>query len=154
MQVLCKSVLVNIGWEAICWEAPWLGSHLLGSTLTGKPRAGKHLGWEAILSGKTQGGLFISYPLPSAAVSNSQALSDLWHDFFQIVVGQLVIASICISMLNHSGWESTCWEAFWLGSHLRGSPLAGKPSYLGRLRVGGVAHQLSVAQCCEKSGFQ
>ena len=94
----------NIGWEA---------THLLGSTLAGKPPAGKHfgweatwealwlgstlagkpfllgccLGWEASLSGKTQGGgrLLIRYPLPNAAAT-SQALSDVWHDFFQIVL--------------------------------------------------------------------
>lgn len=42
-----------------------------------------------------------------------------------------------------SCWEATCWEApIWLGSHFVGAVVwAGKPPCLGRLRVGGVAHQ-------------
>lgn len=106
----CKSVFgSNIGWEATCWEAIWLGSHwaswlgshlcagkhfgweaillgghLLGSTyLAGKPFCwGCCLGWEATLSGKTEGGgglLIRQSPCPLMRCLTVWARPSLMH---------------------------------------------------------------------------
>ena len=155
-----------------------LGSHLLGSTLRlGSTLAGEPFYWAVVWAGKPPclgrlrvGGLLIRYPLPNAAVLNTQALSDGWYDL-DCVACRFLPLMMCLntlSLLLHSGWEATCWEAFWLGSHLLGNTLAGKPAAgkhlgcgvvvwagkppcLGRLSVGGIIHQVlrcDLAQCC------
>ena len=84
----------------------------------------------------------LACPCPLLRRFTVRAFSDVWHDLFQMLCMMSFCACCKVAfggchLLLHSGWEATCWEAPWLGSHLKhfgweatcllGSNLAGKP---------------------------